>query len=435
MYRKLLATFALASLLGLSLLQSVALAEFSDISDLHPNAAAINSLVDQEILLGYEDGSFKPDQAVTRAEAVKIVLLGMEVAIDEESISGVIFSDVDESDWFYDYVSTAVNLGIVKGYDDGTFLPHQTVNRAEALKILTLAADELTEIPDNDPFVDVNSELWFAPYAAYSKDWNVEPPQEDGLWHAADDMTRANISELVYRMQITQTDGTAFDESTNWATKRFPTVDLTLKVPFGWDLKGDGVGAVWTLDTINGQFSLLSPQDNGATLLMTRYSNTEGASSSELFRQIEAGLNTSYLEDNMNGYPSLTVFVNNDHVYREWYVVLDNGSMVHFQALSGDGAYSPFLEEYMTLIVRSVNYSPSSEVDPVEAAMSAIQVDGVGQDTMDLFSDLILIETDAIGVGTGPVDYFYSPSRDITIKYERSFDVILDVQEGEITAF
>ncbi len=435
MYRKLLATFALASLLGLSLLQTVALADFSDINDFHPNAVAINTLVDQEILQGYEDGSFKPDQEVTRAEAVKIVLLGMGVEIDEESISGVIFSDVDESDWFYDYVSTAVNLGIVKGYDDGTFLPHQTVNRAEAVKILTLTADVETEIPSNNPFVDVDSEVWFSSYASYAKVWNLEPPQDDGNWRAADDMTRANLSEMVYRMQLTKTNGVAFDESTNWLRKRFPTVDLTLQVPFGWDLKGDGVGAVWTLDKDNGQFSLLSPQDNGGTLLMTRYSNAEGASSSELFRQIEAGLSTSYLEDSMNGYPSLTVFVNNDHVYREWYIVLDNGSMVHFQALTGGGAYSPFLEEYLGLIVGSVVYESSSSVDALEAAMSAIQVDGVGQDTMDLFGDLTLIETDTIGVGTGPVDYFYSPSSDITIKYERSFDVILDVQEGETSAF
>ncbi|MBU0488531.1 MAG: hypothetical protein KKD31_11345, partial [Bacteroidetes bacterium] len=76
-----------------------------------------------------------------------------------------------------------------------------------------------------------------------------------------------------------------------------------------------------------------------------------------------------------------------------------------------------------------------SEVNAVEAAMSAIQVDGIGQDVLDLFEDLVLVETDAIGVGTGPVDYFYSPGGNITIKYERSFDVILDVEEDETTAF
>ena len=49
--------------------------------------------------------------------------------------------------------------------------------------------------------------------------------------------------------------------------------------------------------------------------------------------------------------------------------------------------------------------------------------------------DAIIIETDAIGVGTGPIDYYYSEKIDLTIKYERSADVILDAREGRTTKF
>lgn len=435
MPRQLLATFSLSALLSLGLLQGLAHAAFPDVEGTNPHAAAITSLVEQGILVGYEDGTFKPDQDVTRAEALKIILLSMEIDLETEALSGVLFSDVQTEDWFYDIVSTAVTLGIVNGYPDGSFLPHQTVNRAEAVKMLTLAAQVENPVPLSAPFEDVAPGLWFSPYADYAKNWNIEPPQKDGLWHPADDISRANISEMVVRMQSVQASDQAFLESSHWLRKAFPTVNLSMKVPFSWNMKGDGVGALWLLDQANGQFSLLSPKDNGASLLMTRYSNSAGQSAASLFREIENDLQVSYLESSINGMPALTIYTLSDPIYREWYLFLENGNLVHLQALRGKGAYSPFLEAYLNLVVQSAQYSLASGVDPKAAALSAIQVDGVGQDTLDLFQDLILIETDAIGVGTGPVDYFYSPEHEITLKYERSFDVILDVEDGESTAF
>jgi len=71
----------------------------------------------------------------------------------------------------------------------------------------------------------------------------------------------------------------------------------------------------------------------------------------------------------------------------------------------------------------------------LEMTRMNIQVDRKGQQMLDLFEDRNLIETDTIGVGTGPVDYFYSAWADVTLKYERSFDVILDIDEGQTTNF
>jgi len=66
---------------------------------------------------------------------------------------------------------------------------------------------------------------------------------------------------------------------------------------------------------------------------------------------------------------------------------------------------------------------------------SNILTEGVGQTTMDKFSDLVLIETDTIGIGTGPVDYYYSAEYDVTIKYERDSDTILAINDSQGTAF
>jgi hypothetical protein len=65
----------------------------------------------------------------------------------------------------------------------------------------------------------------------------------------------------------------------------------------------------------------------------------------------------------------------------------------------------------------------------------ALLVEGKGMETIDLFADKKIIETDVVGVGTGPVDYYFVPLIDYTLKYEREGDVILDIMEGETIDF
>lgn len=415
-------------------------ANFSDVSSAHTHYAAITSLVDQGILQGYEDGSFKPGTHVNRAEALKIILMGADIEVNGESSAGILFSDVDSDDWFFDYVSTAVSLGIVQGYNDGTFKPEQTVNRAEAMKILLAAAEVSASVPASAPFPDVSTSDWFSGYAAYAKTWNIQPPQTDGLWHPEEDVTRANMAEMVYRLQQKDELGHAFDEGTNWQRKTFPTVNISMKVPFSWGYKQEGVGAAFLLDRENDQVSLLTPYENGGTILMTRYANSDGASSGSVFASI-AG-NSSFLtgQTTINGAPTLVVYHDEGLYYREWYLYMENKSLVHLVALRGDGAYSNYLEWFFEAMVASVEYDTTTTSDltieeTVAELREAIQVDGVGAEIKALLTDWELIETDTIGVGTGPVDYFYSPSANVTIKYERSFDVILDLEEGETTAF
>lgn len=430
------------NLIIFGLFTSVAMADFSDLYDSHPNKVAINTLVDKTVLQGYEDGTFKPEQNVTRAEAVKIVLLGLGVSVNENSTGAEAFSDVNGDEWFYRIVGTAVDLGIISGYEDGTFKPSQTVNRAEILKMILLAGGVST--PGNvesSPFPDVAKDAWFAPYADYAKKWNIETVQLDGLWHPAGEISRANISEMVYREQLVLSGKVAFVESTNWPRRDFNTVLLSMKVPFGWYFKSDGVGAVWLMDNANGQFSLLSPYENGGTLLMTKYGNPNGDSSGVLFDKLKEKIDGNVSETKIGAFSTLVVDGSDGSpFYKEWYVMIPNNNMVHLTAMKGDGAYSPYIATYIEKIVSSMQYfsEPRNTVDvpqALESIRSAIQVDGVGESMMKLLDDFALIETDAIGVGTGPVDYFYSPSGNITIKYERSFDVILNVQNGETSSF
>lgn len=89
------------------------------------------------IMTGYEDGSFRSDNQITRAEftAVAIRLAGQ----GDSSFSGMYdgrFSDVSSDHWAAGYIALALNMGIISGYGDGTFRPENPVTYNEAIKMV-----------------------------------------------------------------------------------------------------------------------------------------------------------------------------------------------------------------------------------------------------------------------------------------------------------
>jgi len=107
---------------------------FSDVASNDPYAPAIQWAKAQGVLQGYPDGTFKPNNVVNRAEFLKIVLgaKGTKMS-DTGGKSG--FNDVDENGWYAPYVRYAKAQGIIQGYPDETFRPNQAVSFAEALKM------------------------------------------------------------------------------------------------------------------------------------------------------------------------------------------------------------------------------------------------------------------------------------------------------------
>ena len=84
------------------------------------------------ILVGYDDGTIRPKQAVTREEMVAMFIRALGVQADNNNTN---FSDVSEQAWSAAYVAAASDLGFVKGYEDGTFRPVNNITRAEAFVI------------------------------------------------------------------------------------------------------------------------------------------------------------------------------------------------------------------------------------------------------------------------------------------------------------
>jgi hypothetical protein len=100
-------------------------------------AAAVSRLNALSILKGYEDGSFKPNNNITRAEfaAVAVRALGLEAAA-KGTIGGTKFADVPATHWAAGYINVAVGYGVIKGYPDNTFKPEAPVTNAEAIAML-----------------------------------------------------------------------------------------------------------------------------------------------------------------------------------------------------------------------------------------------------------------------------------------------------------
>ena len=115
---------------------------FTDVAAEAWYSTAVNTLASLGMLQGVGDNQFTPERAITRAEFTAIAMRFAELDTSGENI----FSDVSASDWFYDYVVGSIQYGWITGYEDGTFRPNNTITRAEVTAItnrmLGRAADE-----------------------------------------------------------------------------------------------------------------------------------------------------------------------------------------------------------------------------------------------------------------------------------------------------
>lgn len=112
-----------------------AMAAPSDIAG-HWAESVITQWQNKGLIQGYEDGTFKPGNTITRAEFVTL----MNNAKGFWSEGSINFSDVKNGSWFYSAVARAVAAGYVKGYSDGSFKPNNTITRAEAAVMIANTA-------------------------------------------------------------------------------------------------------------------------------------------------------------------------------------------------------------------------------------------------------------------------------------------------------
>ena len=127
---------------------------------------AISTLSNMGIINGYEDGTFKPNAPITRAEFTAIATRFFDYTAEYDGA----FNDVSRSAWYADCVQAAVDMGLVDGYPDGGFHPNSNITRAEAVTIVNRV---LNRAPHEDHLLDED-------------EMNVWPDNVYGAWYYAD---------------------------------------------------------------------------------------------------------------------------------------------------------------------------------------------------------------------------------------------------------
>ncbi|MBR6500998.1 MAG: S-layer homology domain-containing protein, partial [Firmicutes bacterium] len=153
--------------------------------------AAVNALVENKYASGYPDGSFKPENQISRAEAASIIVKFVG-ATDEDlaKITTTEFTDMDTHKWAIPAVGYAVEKGILSGYTDGTFKPGNNVTYAEMAVMIVNAMGQK----------DLVSGKWDEGYMAVAKDKGyldntVKVDAKDDISVPA---TRGNVAIMVY---------------------------------------------------------------------------------------------------------------------------------------------------------------------------------------------------------------------------------------------
>lgn len=143
---------------------------------------------------GYPDGTFLPDNPVSRAEFAKMV----NAALGNTGTASTTFSDVPGFEWFYQDVSKAVAATYVAGYDDGTFLPNKAISRQEAAVMIARivpsygATSNLSVYSDGNRVAD-----WAAEYVRKVVGKGYLGAYDDGLLHPEDSLTRAQTAKII----------------------------------------------------------------------------------------------------------------------------------------------------------------------------------------------------------------------------------------------
>lgn len=183
--------------------------DFVDLSQSYWAYPQIQSLVDDGVVVGYPDDTFKPDQPVTRAEFATMALkaINQDNAKAKETFE---FSDVPTDYWAHDNIQRAFSFDLVKGFPDGSFNPEGSVTKAEAISLIMSSLDTdpmtLSEAKKilEDSYTDYESiQEWFIINAAKADALAivVKVPGYENKFEPDKKITRAEMAASLCNMR------------------------------------------------------------------------------------------------------------------------------------------------------------------------------------------------------------------------------------------
>lgn len=170
---------------------------FSDVKG-HWAQKQIEELVAQNVISGYPDGTFAPNKNVSRAEFIKMIMSYSGLTTQSDSVS---FDDVTPSDWFYPYISSAVNYGYINGISDSMFAPNTEITRQDACVIIYRYLGSKVSYDKIASFTDYNLISDYASEAVSALSQNgIITGYEDNSFKAQKPITRAETAVIISRV-------------------------------------------------------------------------------------------------------------------------------------------------------------------------------------------------------------------------------------------
>ena len=182
-----------------------AIDSFKDVTDKHANYKAIEHLKKNNIIGGYSDGNYKPDNKINRAEFTKIIIEAYHHDKDEiKKCDSDSFKDVRKGYWFSKYICIAKKEKIIKGYSDNSFKPNQNITFAEASKMIFIAktlSNMSWEFKKDFDFSTYQGDNiithWFEEYVIELDHHNAIP---NSITKLNQTINRGEMAEIIYRL-------------------------------------------------------------------------------------------------------------------------------------------------------------------------------------------------------------------------------------------
>ncbi|MEO9247693.1 S-layer homology domain-containing protein [Citricoccus nitrophenolicus] len=172
--------------------------EFSDVSENQWFYAPVNWMVQRQITTGYKNGTFQPAKSVSRGEAV--TFLYRYVDEDIAAPAGVDLTDVPPNHNFYEEIAWATTNGVVNGYKDGTFRSSKNMTRAEVAAVLYRQADSDYTAPVTSPLKDViKGRTNHYEAISWMVDEKITTGRVNGNFDPAANVTRAELATFLQR--------------------------------------------------------------------------------------------------------------------------------------------------------------------------------------------------------------------------------------------
>lgn len=175
--------------------------DYKDIKKGHWASTAIDYLSAREIILGYADQSYRPDQEITRAEFAALLVRAFGLKQTGEAKQ---FSDVTNNKWYQQFVDICSSLGLINGFSDGSFKPEDSISRQDmALLIHTVLIHQginLDPVRDGE-FKDSGLASAYAADALHSL-YQADLINGTGndMFQPKDIVTRAQIAQILYNI-------------------------------------------------------------------------------------------------------------------------------------------------------------------------------------------------------------------------------------------